>query len=296
MELATALDTGPLPAPSPVAATRWRPTRRNALLTAGFLVIAATLYVAIAAPYTAASPLGYTLGLVGGVLMLLLLPYALRKRLRCLRQWGTMRGWFLFHIAAGLLGPLLILFHTTFRIGSLNGGVALACTLLVTASGLVGRFFYRQVHRGLSGSRATQEELQAALDAQFARLEPLLAHLPAIAAETRGFLALATGSALPIPRPLFRFLRLGTQRRAAARRIEQLLHAAASGAGGAGAAGAADLVALRQTIDATLRAAQRAGQLATYERLFSLWHTVHLPFLYLLVLTAVVHVVACHAY
>lgn len=292
MDLATTLDAGALP-----ATLQKRPRLGSrpsiAATTAALLVLAC--YVHLAQPYTADSPTGYHLGLVGGVLMLLLLPYALRKRMRCLRQWGTMRGWFLFHVAAGLLGPLLVLFHTTFRIGSLNGGIALASTLLVTASGLVGRFFYRQVHRGLSGCRATKEELQAALDAQLARLQPQLAHLPDIAAATRSFLALADGTSQAdgdrgMVRPLGRFIRLGSQRRATARRIERLLQTTAA------ATAADELTALWQTIDATLRAAQRAGQLATYERLFALWHTVHLPFLYLLVLTALVHVVACHAY
>jgi hypothetical protein len=32
------------------------------------------------------------------------------------------------------------------------------------------------------------------------------------------------------------------------------------------------------------------------EALFSLWHLVHVPFLYLLVLTGIVHVVAVHMY
>ena len=49
-------------------------------------------------------------------------------------------------------------------------------------------------------------------------------------------------------------------------------------------------------VSATLRAAQRYAQFSMYERLFSLWHVVHIPFLCMLVLTALVHVVAVHAY
>ena len=53
---------------------------------------------------------------------------------------------------------------------------------------------------------------------------------------------------------------------------------------------------LARTIDDTLRAIQRTAQFSNYERLFSLWHVVHIPFLFLLVVTAIVHVVAVHAY
>jgi hypothetical protein len=45
-----------------------------------------------------------------------------------------------------------------------------------------------------------------------------------------------------------------------------------------------------------LREAQRAAQFSTYERLFSIWHAVHIPFIGMLALTAVVHVVVVHFY
>lgn len=218
--------------------------------------------------------------------MLLLLPYSLRKRLRILRQVGSMRGWFLFHIFAGLLGPLVVLFHSTFRIGSFNGGIALASTLLVTASGTVGRFFYRKVHRGLTGNRATQEEFNASLKQQVAELQSRKGGFPSAIEEVQHYLGLAATVPTTRLQRAIHFLSLAGQRRLASRRIRHRL---------VDAIGAGEMQLL-QTIDATLLAAQRTAQFATYERLFALWHVVHIPFLYLLVLTAVVHVVAVHAY
>lgn len=249
------------------------------------LVVAAG-YVGIYEPYHAGSSLGYNLGLVGGILMLLLLPYSLRKRLRSLRQAGTMRGWFLFHIFAGLLGPLLVLFHSTFRIGSFNGGIALASTLLVTASGTIGRFFYRKVHRGLTGNRATQEEFHASLNLQMAELQSRQGRSPVAVEEVHRYLALAANVPATRLQRASHFLSLAGQRRIASRRIRRDL---------TDAVGTRE-TQLLQTIDATLLAAQRTAQFATYERLFALWHVVHIPFLYLLVLTSAVHVVAVHAY
>lgn len=282
MDLSTTLAAAPCPAPGATWGTpaRFR-TAASALIVA---ILAGAAYVGICAPYTAGSTLGYNLGLVGGVLMLLLLPYSLRKRLRSLRQVGTMRSWFLFHVFAGLLGPLLILFHSTFRIGSFNGGTALVCTLLVTASGAVGRFFYRKVHRGLTGSRATLDELQAALDEQMTLSKPHLERLPAVGGEARRYIALAAAAPAGRRRRAAHFLSLGWQRRVVRRRIERSLPAGREFEG------------LLRTIDATLATAQRAAQFSIYERLFALWHVIHIPFLYLLVLTAVVHVVAVHAY
>ena len=45
-----------------------------------------------------------------------------------------------------------------------------------------------------------------------------------------------------------------------------------------------------------LHAVTRVAQFTAYERLFSLWHVAHIPFVYLLVICAVVHVISVYAY
>lgn len=254
---------------------------RTGLASTTALLLAASAWVIGYEPYTAGDSIGYNLGLVGGVLMLLLLPYSLRKRLRILRNSGTMRVWFLFHIWAGLLGPLLVVFHSTFRIGSFNGGVALFCTLLVTASGTVGRFFYRRVHRGMSGSRATLAEMQAELARETAALPQLAERCPQGSAAVRAYLDLATAPPAGRWRRAAHFTALGWRRR----RVERQLHRTLGDAG-----------ETFSSLSEILAAAQRAAQFATYERLLARWHVIHIPFLYLLVLTTVVHVIAVHAY
>lgn len=49
-------------------------------------------------------------------------------------------------------------------------------------------------------------------------------------------------------------------------------------------------------IDAHLASVQRLAQLAVFERLFSLWHVLHVPLFWLLVASAIAHVVAVHMY
>ena len=75
--------------------------------------------------FSAGDDWGYWIGVTGAVMMLVLLLYSLRKRFRFARAWGDIRGWFVVHMLLGVFGPLLILLHSTFRIGSLNAGVAL---------------------------------------------------------------------------------------------------------------------------------------------------------------------------
>lgn len=246
--------------------------------------------------YSSASNFGYWLGVVGGSLMVLLLIYPLRKRFRVLVVLGPLRHWFRFHLVAGIAGPVVVLFHSTFRVGSFNAGVALACMLLVVASGLVGRFIYRKIHHGLYGSQATVAELQRSLEQQLASLHGLLSRLPVVEREIGRFSALVSLRSQGRWQRGLHFASLGWKRYLAARRVRAAIAGCDATVGAGDTATHAHLRALARTIDDTLKAIQRTAQFSTYERLFSLWHVVHIPFLFMLVVTASLHVVAVHAY
>jgi hypothetical protein len=246
--------------------------------------------------YTSGSSLGYSLGLIGGLMMLLLLVYPLRKRVRFMQGWGPLKYWFWLHMSGGILGPLLVLFHSTFRVGSLNAGVALTCMLLVVASGLVGRFLYRKIHHGLYGSHATLKELQQALERELKLLEPQLSRIPSVKHEVDHFTALVSRKPSGWRGRAAHFLSLGWKRFLVAHRVRSAIASSVTHHTGNAAALHADFADLLKTIDAALHAAQRTAQFSTYERLFSLWHVVHIPFLGMLVITAIIHVVAVHVY
>ena len=52
----------------------------------------------------------------------------------------------------------------------------------------------------------------------------------------------------------------------------------------------------RRLVGDELMTIQRIAQFSAWERLFSWWHVAHVPFVYLMLLSAVAHVVAVHAY
>lgn len=269
---------------------------RAVLFLLPLALIWAAWHVRTRAPYDSNSDFAYYLGLVGGALMLALLVYPLRKRVRILQSLGPLRFWFRFHMLAGLLGPLLVLFHSTFQVRSVNAAVALASMLLVAASGIVGRFIYRRIHRGLYGSRATQEELQKSLDGQLREVlsSPMIP--VEVKQEIESFARLVSCKPEGRWRRAVHFASLGARRRRAGKRVRRALDRQARPAGTAMHGVPVDLHGLLLNIDATLRAAQTTAQFSTYERLFSQWHAVHIPFLFMLLLTALVHVVAVHAY
>jgi hypothetical protein len=244
--------------------------------------------------------IGYWLGVAGASLMATLLLYPLRKRLRFMRVLGPTKHWFRMHMIFGVAAPVLILYHCNFSLGSVNDTVALACTLLVAASGLVGRYLYMKIHVDLDGHRATLRELSeraritAAQSSEIRALVPDL--LERITAYDELVLAPHDGGLATLALPFK--LAIATRWRAVAlRRFARttLRNQARK---------SAVIAAQRKRLEATtgrfihdhLRCVRRVAELRSYERLFSLWHVFHLPFFYMLVVAALIHVLAVHMY
>ncbi|MFQ5646946.1 MAG: hypothetical protein ACE5GM_08460 [bacterium] len=120
-----------------------------------FLVVSLVLYLGWKTRgqefFTAESGLGYWLGIIGSSIMLLMLLYPARKMFKFMHGWGSTKRWFQIHWVMGIIGPVMVIFHSNFRIGSLNSQVTLYSTLLVVASGLIGRYIYTRVNYSLYG-------------------------------------------------------------------------------------------------------------------------------------------------
>ncbi len=64
--------------------------------------------------------IGQGLGIVGTLMIALgVVSYGARKRVRALARFGKLKDWLHFHIFLCLLGPFLVVLHTTFKFGGL---------------------------------------------------------------------------------------------------------------------------------------------------------------------------------
>jgi hypothetical protein len=277
--------------------------RKAALL--GYLV--AGLAVIVGWWITRSTPLvdaeqgfGYWLGITGASLMATLLLYPLRKRWRPMQRLGATRHWFRMHMVFGVLGPVLILYHSNFSLGSLNDTVALTCTLLVAISGLVGRYVYAKVHVDLDGHRASLETLSASARITAVQRREAVALVPGLLERLTAYDATVLAPPTGTLAVLFLPLRLAVTTRWEALRLtwyarSQLRLLARR----------SDVVrAQRRELSASighfvhdhLRRVRRVAELGSYERMFSIWHVFHLPFFYMLVVAALIHVGAVHMY
>ncbi len=88
-------------------------------------------------------PLSYFLGWLGFGVMLTMNLYTLRKRFNVFRGLGKLSSWLEFHIFCGILGPILIVFHSNFKISGLVS-ISFWSMVIASTSGIVGRYFYIQ--------------------------------------------------------------------------------------------------------------------------------------------------------
>jgi len=272
--------------------------------TLGFSLAAVLVYVGWTGregrDIVAGEGLGYFLGIIGGTLMLALLLYSVRKRIPLLRNLGATKHWFRMHMMLGIVGPLIILYHSNFQVGSINSQVALYCTLLVAASGIVGRYFYAQIHNGLYGSSASLRELVRTVEASKQQVQKG----PGLNREVRAQLAQLAEDVLRRPETLGNSaltpVWLGYRTRwlywqllsqsyrnidAQAKDSPLLMHHRKR-----------LRRATRQYLRRRLAEIRKVAQFGFFEKLFSLWHIIHVPFFIMMVLSALVHVLAVHMY
>jgi hypothetical protein len=93
---------------------------------------------------------GHTIGIIGFVMMLMTETlYSLRKRSR-LASWGRLSTWLKFHIFMGLVGPYMVLLHTSWKFNGLAGATTLL-TIIIVVSGFIGRYIFTRIPRTLDG-------------------------------------------------------------------------------------------------------------------------------------------------
>ncbi len=295
------MNTATLPddeaSPPTIGHTAWH------LLAVGLvacLLVGAAWMVGRAGFFTAGDDLGYGLGVVGGVLMLLLMLYPVRKYMRAMRNAGHIKRWFWMHMICGIAGPWLILVHSTFSVGSLNAGVALYSMLIVVASGVVGRFLFVRVQQQLGGGQTRLEHRREQLGLAGSEARSIFTFAPAIEARLQAFehreLPTGEGTVVPLLQLLMVPLRHGLEHRRCRLVIDQALAERAQ----AESWPPDQLVRRRRRSHRQLaryfEAVLRVAHFSLFDRLFALWHVAHLPFVVLLAISAVVHVVAVHAY
>lgn len=248
----------------------------------------------------AESGAGYALGIIGAVLMLLLLLYPLRKRIRILRVLGPVKFWFRTHMMLGVIGPVCVLYHAGFKLGSMNSNIALFCMITVASSGLIGRYFYRKIHYGLYGRKASLKELLDDEALRKNRLTEILDSAPKLKQELQSIQrwepriergVLYAGIRIILFALYSHWLQLKLLLR-----VDQAIRSHSKRMNWTPAQLKHQRSIMGRYLADFFSTTRKVAGFSFFERMFSLWHLLHMPLFLMMVITGVVHVIAVHMY
>ena len=226
---------------------------------------------------------GHSIGIIGFILMLMTeILYTLRKRSRSAR-WGRMQSWLQFHIFTGLVGPYMVLLHTSWKFNGLAGMVMLL-TVIIVASGFLGRYIYTSVPRTVDGIEVEANELEQRIRSIDTELQNWLLGQPALyqnLAKNFSSAPVASGSRLVFGRAFEGWnarlkwwrasSKLDKNARAQAKQLNELLKR-----------------------ERDLR--RQLSSIALTRRLLGLWHAIHIPVGMALFTAAFIHIFAAIYY
>jgi len=246
--------------------------RRNpelwAALVAIILITLVYMWMSMRLGFTpeGSSFVGHGLGVVGFLLMLMTETlYSLRKRSRSAR-WGRMALWLQFHIFTGLVGPYMVLLHTAWQFNGL-AGMAMLLTMMIVASGFIGRYIYTAVPRTADGIELNADQLKRQIAASEKEWQHWLAAHPEMG-ETLGH-HLAGLSEVPRNKLLLVMGRTYWEWRYHLQwwREKQRLRAM----------GYRPMPELGQLLKRRRTLQRQATSLAAVRQILALWHSLHVP-------------------
>lgn len=228
---------------------------------------------------------GHMIGVLGFILMLCTETlYSLRKRSRRAR-WGRMSEWLNFHIFTGIVGPYMVLLHSSWKFNGL-AGITLLLTVIVVASGFFGRYIYTAIPRTADGVEVEAAMIEGLMRDVELELQGWLRRRPELARSFGKRLATVpqlprSSLALVVERSL-----LDWQQRLEWWRVKQRLDAN-----------------LRSQVDQMEKLVRKRNllrrqqaSLAMARRLLALWHAVHIPIGMTLFAAAFIHIGAAIYY
>lgn len=219
-------------------------------------------------------PWGQSFGLVGAALMLVPFLYMLRKKLG--RGPGRLKTWLEVHLFCGIVGPVLVTFHSSFKF---NGIVSAAywSMVIVMLSGFVGRYLYVRIPRSLRGIELTRAEL----DQHAAALHDEIVARPGAAGLVK---VIDTLERTAVPQQLtwtgLLFGEIGLRGRL--RRFARQVRASRLPQD-------QERALVRLTAE-RVQLLREVAYLQWTKRAFNLWHVFHLPLVYLLLVIVALHV------
>jgi len=224
--------------------------------------------------------LGHGLGIIGTLLIILGVSlYMIRKRFRTFIRLGFLKHWLEFHIFLCTLGPIMVLFHTSFKFGGLVA-ISFWSMVAVFLSGIIGRFIYIQIPRTIEGKELSLKEvreMKSNVGVNIQKLVTLDDESYQVIVES-----INTKAELYHKNFFVRYIRKYGDDMKTLRNVKAVL-----GKNNITRSQQKPIIALVKS-DITLN--RKIDRLLTMQNLFKYWHVLHLPFALVMLVIMVIHV------
>lgn len=205
---------------------------------------------------------GQGIGIIGTLMMLIgVVVYILRKKYGIMERYIRLKYLLEFHIFLCTLGPILVLYHTTFKFGGIVS-IAFWSMVAVVLSGVIGRFIYIQIPRTIDDRELSMGELKELRTDLIQKIQSLTSE------GSDASIQLETIEGLPDRQRLLNIKKIISQNISDKKKRKELL------------------AVVKQEITLS----RKIGRLAQMQKLFKYWHVAHRPFAIIMLIVVVIHV------
>jgi hypothetical protein len=203
-----------------------------------------------------------------------------RKRYRFLSRTGLLKHWLEFHIFLCTLGPVMVLFHTSYKFGGLVS-VSFWSMVAVFLSGIIGRFIYLQIPRSIEGRELNLSEVRA----MKSDLTELLRTSHKIGEENFRIIvdSVRDKTRKYHKSPIIRLIRNSSDDRRSVMEVRRVLKNSNLQK--------SDYKKILSLVKSDITLNRRIERLDLMQNLFKYWHVAHLPFAMVMLIIMVIHVV-----
>jgi hypothetical protein len=224
--------------------------------------------------------MGHGLGIAGTLFIIIgISSYMARKRFHSLAHWGLLKHWLEFHIFLCTLGPIMVLFHTSFKFGGIVS-VSFWSMVAVFISGIIGRFIYVQIPRSIEGRELSLNEVRdlkadiCELLKSTGRLDNEAYQVILSATAVKGDAAYRT----PFVNYYSRFINDYKTLRLVKKVLKKYKLPAA------------EFKKIVDFVKKDISLNRKIERLVTMQKLFKYWHVAHMPFALVMLIIMVIHV------
>jgi hypothetical protein len=219
--------------------------------------------------------IGHGLGIIGSLLIVVgVSMYFTRKRMKALSRLGSLKRWLEFHIFLCTLGPIMVLFHTSFKFGGIVA-VSFWSMVAVWLSGVIGRFIYIQIPRTIEGRELSLTEVRDLKT----DMDEILKGFYNLDEETSQIIMSAINSNTNASRGFFKKYISDFNSVRSIRKVLKKHEFPKSQS--------SKIVKLVKK-DISLN--RKIGRLVLMQKLFNYWHVAHLPFALIMLIIMIIHV------